>query len=254
MIDTVLNNELAMSAIVIPKSYPDGHIIDWHHHDFSQLVFAYSGVMIVETYENLWVIPPQRAVWIPAGVLHKVSMHGQAKMRNFYVRPNCDRQLPEQSCVLNVSTLMRELLLHLASVEFSESCREEIERLIKVTLDQLKSAHQVTFYIPIATDPRLASVCNALLNDPANSRSLSEWAAIINISSRSLSRLYRNELGLSFVEYRHQVRLLEALKQLAKGKPVTTVAMEVGFSSLSAFNRLFKRNFGTTPGHFFMVI
>ena len=89
---------------------------------------------------------------------------------------------------------------------------------------------------------------------PADNQSLSEWADTLSISSRTLSRLFRQEMGMSFIEYRNQIRLFESLKRLAAGQPVTTVALDVGFVSLSAFNSLFKRHFGKTPGHYFQRI
>ncbi len=101
----------------------------------------------------------------------------------------------------------------------------------------------------MASDARLKHICKSILEHPDDNRTLAEWAAHINISSRSLSRLFRKDIGLSFAEYRQQARLFLALKRLAKGLPVTTVAMEVGFSSLSAFNYLFKKNFDQMPGH-----
>ncbi|MGI9276676.1 MAG: AraC family transcriptional regulator [Endozoicomonas sp.] len=243
--------DIPQPAIVVPRSYPDGQVLGWHQHDFAQLVYACSGVMTVETAENLWVIPPQRALWVPQEVPHKVSMHGQAEMRNLYVRADAFDELPEKSCVLTISPLMRELILHLACFPFQNKQIEEASRMIHVTMDQLRRANEVSFYLPMASDARLKSVCEALLLNPDDRRSLSEWAQRANVSSRSLSRLFRADLGMSFVEYRQQARLLGAIKLLAKGQPVSTVAMDVGFSSLSAFNRLFKKNIGTTPGHFF---
>ncbi|WP_211828463.1 AraC family transcriptional regulator [Kistimonas asteriae] len=239
------------TAIVIPQSYPDDWVINWHHHDFAQLVYACSGVMTVETADNHWVVPPQRAVWIPPYIDHRVTMYGQAEMRNLYVSVDGYQQLPEKSCVLNVSPLLRELILHLAVLTKETEKSGEAERLFLVILDQLKRANEMTFYLPMPTDVRLKHVCESILEHPDDNRTLAEWAAYINISSRSLSRLLRKDIGLSFVEYRQQARLFLALKLLAKGLPVSTVAMEVGFSSLSAFNHLFKKNFGQTPGHIF---
>ena len=239
------------TAVVIPANYPDGLVVDWHQHDYHQLVYACSGVMMVEASNNLWVIPPQRAVWVPAGVSHKVSMHGDAKMRNLYVNTSYEYYLPTDSCVFNISPLMRELISHLASAPDLHLARDETGRLIQVTLDQLKQASKVSFHLPVALNTKLKEVCDKILQTPDDNRTLSEWACYLNISSRSLSRLFRADLGISFVEYRQQVRMLEALKQLASSASVTRVALEVGFSSLSAFNRIFKRYFGTTPGHFF---
>lgn len=243
-----------VSVLVVPKSYPDGYTIDWHSHDYSQLVYACSGVMVVATMENMWVIPPQRAVWVPAGILHKVAMYGHAEMRNVYLQSNSDHQLLENSAVVSISPLLGEIIAYMASSRYEQSGSDEKERLVAVMLDQLRIADQVSLYLPLAKDRRLASVCEYLLAQPADTQSLTDWANRVNISSRTLSRLFRQEFGMSFVEYRNQVRLFEALKQLAKGAPVTTVALDVGFISVSAFSRLFKRYFGKPPSHYFSEI
>ncbi|KLV04120.1 AraC family transcriptional regulator [Photobacterium aquae] len=240
-------------AVVIAKSYPDGYLIDWHYHDFSQLVYACRGVMTVETQRDLWVIPPQRAVWIPAGVRHKVVMHGCAEMRNFYVRPDLYPQLPNESTVISVTALLRELLLHLASPQAKTLSSDVLDRLIEVTLDQFLVARHVSFNLPVASDPRLRKVCEAIAENPNHQDSLLQWAERANVSSRTLSRLFRAEIGLSFVEYRQQARLFAALILLAQGMPVTRVALEVGFTSVSAFNRLFKQSFAVTPGAFMQI-
>ena len=247
----LLPDDLPSSVITQSSIYPDGHVTDWHSHSFAQLVYACSGVMTVRVADSLWVIPPQRAVWVPSGISHKVSKHGQAHMRSLYVRPDAFNDLPENSCVLTVSPLMRELILHLCSLPERYEPGSEEERITQVIMDQLKNATFESFYLPETTDKRLKPVCQAIQAHPENSQTLIQWASHVNISSRALSRLFRTELGLSLVQYRQQVRLLEALKKLAKGEPVTRVAMDVGFSSLSAFNRLFRRSFGKTPGVFF---
>ena len=239
------------SVLVLAINYPDGHEIDWHSHHFSQLVYACSGVMTVRAESNQWVIPPQRAVWIPAGVSHQVAMHGQSDMRSLYIRPEVFDHLPEQSGVLNVSPLLRELILHLASLPQRDVADQEERRVIGVAIDQLKNANSAGFYLPEASDKRLKQVCQAIQANPCNDQTLTAWALQANVSSRTLSRLFRQELGVSLVEYRQQVRMLAALIKLAKGEPVTRVSMSVGFSSLSAFHRLFRKNFSTTPGAFF---
>ena len=243
---------LTSAFIARSNSYPDGYIVDWHHHDFAQLVYACSGVMTVKTPDNLWVIPPQRAVRVPLGIPHRVSMHGRAEMRSLYIQPDAFQNLPEQSCVLGISPLMRELILYFADSDLPIRENSERERMILVTIDQLKQAPSVSLQLPEPHNERLKPICEAIQAHPENNDSLAQWAERVCVSSRTLSRRFRSELGLSFVEYRQQARLFAALKQLAKGMPVTHVAMNTGFSSLSAFNRLFKRNFGTSPGRFFI--
>lgn len=241
-------------AVVVPKTYPDGYTIDWHNHDYCQLVYACSGVMVVEAEQSLWVIPPQRAVWIPAGISHKVAMHGRAEMRNVYLKRRFSTQLPNNSTVVNVSSLLGEIIAYMATSRFALSNTGEKERLVAVLLDQLRIADQAALRLPLAKDKRLGVVCESIMAHPADKQSLSEWSDSLSISSRTLSRLFRQEMGMSFIEYRNQIRLFEALKRLATGQPVTTVALDVGFVSLSAFNRLFKRHFGKTPGHYFLRI
>ncbi|HHF3246970.1 TPA: helix-turn-helix domain-containing protein [Vibrio alginolyticus] len=241
----------SLKAVVIPQNYPDGHVIDWHCHSHNQLVYANSGVMAVETRYNLWVIPPHRAVWIPAYEEHKIYMYGNATMKNVYLSTDIDAELPDTSEVINVSPMVREMIIHLSEQPFQQSNSSSYFHVVQVLLDQLKIAPQASIQIPLPTNEKLTFVCTALRQNPANNRSLKEWAKVVNISSRTLTRLFKADVGLTFVEYRQQVRLFNALKLLAQEHSVTTVSLECGFSSLSAFNRLFKQNFGVTPGQCF---
>ncbi|WP_215403654.1 AraC family transcriptional regulator [Vibrio gigantis] len=241
-------------AVVVPKSYPNGFVIDWHFHRYHQLVCASSGVMAVETENDLWLIPPQRAVWVPAYQKHKVYMYGDAEMKNLYLHQDIDLDLPSESCVLNISAMLREIINHLSeSAEQSaqDTFSQPYRNLIQVVLDQLKVAPQASVNIPVPSDKRLVPICEAILQDPSSNQSLKEWSERANVSSRTLSRMFRSDLGMSFIDYRQQARLFSALKLLANNQPVTTVALSCGFSSLSAFNQLFKLNFGVTPGKFF---
>ena len=241
-----------LEAVVIPKHYANGHVIDWHYHRHNQLVYASSGVMAVETESKLWVVPPQRAVWIPAHESHKIYMYGDAAMKNVYLLPSIDTELPNQSDVLNVSPMLREMIIHLSEQPVVQASPDSYWRIVQVLLDQLKVAPQASIQVPLPNDAKLGLVCNSLLDKPADNRSLKQWAEEINVSSRTLSRLFRNEVGMSFIEYRQQVRLFHSLTLLAQTHPVTTVALECGFTSVSAFNHLFKQSFGVTPGRFFM--
>ena len=241
-----------LEAVVIPKHYANGHVIDWHCLRHNQLVYASSGVMAVETESKLWVVPPQRAVWIPAHESHKIYMYGDAAMKNVYLLPSIDTELPNQSDVLNVSPMLREMIIHLSEQPVDQASTDSYWRIVQVLLDQLKVAPQASIQVPLPNDAKLGLVCNSLLDEPADNRSLKQWAEEINVSSRTLSRLFRNEVGMSFIEYRQQARLFHSLTLLAQTHPVTTVALECGFTSLSAFNHLFKQSFGVTPGRFFM--
>lgn len=246
-----LPSQLNTPFIAYSVEYPNGYVNEWHCHNYAQLLYACSGVMVVNVPGNLWVSPPQRAVWVPPRVPHKVTMHGRAEMKSLYITTEDYPGLPEASCVLSVSPLLRELLVHLSELPENLNPDSSIERLLLVTIDQLKLSSSVQLSIPNCSNKRLLPVCQEILQHPNNNDTLEQWSNKAHISSRTLSRLFKSELGMSFVQYRQQVRLVEALKRLASGEPVTSVAMNVGFASLSAFNRLFKNYFGTAPGKFF---
>jgi AraC-like DNA-binding protein len=147
--------------------------------------------------------------------------------------------------------MMREMIMHLSLQPYQQSMSSNYCHIVQVLLDQIKIAPQASIQIPLPKNEKLALVCTALLQDPASNRSLKEWARVVNVSSRTLTRLFRADIGVTFVEYRQQVRLFHALRLLSQEQSVTTISYECGFSSLSAFNYLFKKNFGVTPGQFF---
>lgn len=124
-------------AVVVPKSYSNGFVIDWHFHRYHQLVCARSGVMAVETENDLWLIPPQRAVWVPTYLKHKVYMYGDAEMKNLYLHQDIDLDLPSESCVLNISAMLREIINHLsgyAEQEDQDLFSQPYRNLIQVVL------------------------------------------------------------------------------------------------------------------------
>ncbi|MFI6731875.1 AraC family transcriptional regulator [Nonomuraea sp. NPDC050451] len=129
----------------------------------------------------------------------------------------------------------------------------ERERLWAVLVDQLKRAPEQPLHLPTARDPRLAAVCAILHRDPADSRTLAQLAAQAGTSDRTLARLCRRELGMSFPQWRTQLRLHHALLLLADGVAVTTVAHRCGWASASAFIDVFRRAFGYTPGKAFTL-
>ncbi|TYB67892.1 helix-turn-helix transcriptional regulator [Nonomuraea sp. PA05] len=240
--------------------------IDAHRHDTHQIAYACRGVISVTTGAGTWVAPANRALWVPAGTVHEHRAHGDTDLRLVGLTENplgLDRP-----AVLAVGPLLRELIIaytadttgHLGGGERGrgngrdrERERErqdggERERLLAVLLDQLRHAPEQPLHLPTATDPRLAAVCAALHHDPADPSTLAQFAARAGTSDRTLARLCRAELGMTFPQWRTQLRLHRALLLLADGLPVTTVAHRCGWASASAFIDVFRRAFGYTPG------
>jgi len=235
------------------RDLPDGHLIERHHHRRAQLLFASHGTMVVNTDQGIWVVPTQRAVWIPAFVDHAVASRSQLSLRSLYFTPSVTPGMPETCAVVTVTPLLRELIL--ACVALSEDYDEDGAdgRLVRVLLDQIRTLPETPLHLPMPTDSRLQPIVEALSAHPADGRSLAEWAGHVGASARTLTRLFIRETGMSFRDWRQQVRLLEALTRLGDGHPVTTVAMDLGYESQSAFITMFKRALGKTPGKYFQA-
>ena len=243
--------ELTAPVVGYAADFPAGHRIARHRHPSAQLIYAASGVMTVATDQGRWVVPPLRAVWVPPGVPHSITMAGPVAMRTLYLDPRLFGGAPRTCCVLQVSPLLRELILR--TMSFASAWDEEGReaRIVRVLADELETARVAPLELTMPRDPRLLSVARALLADPADRRTLGEWTRSAGASERTLQRRFRAETGMPFGRWRQQVRLLRALERLAAGEPVTTVALDLGYDSPSAFVTMFRRALGTTPGRYY---
>ena len=226
------------------------HATGEHRHLRAQVVYAAHGVMTVHTASGTWVVPPEQAVWVPAGTLHDVRCPGALRMRSLYIHPDAVSGLPAQCCVLGVPALLRELILRAVGFDPSGAATVAQSRLMSVILDELRGLEPSPLHLPLPADARLKSVTDALIRDPADGRSLRQWARRTGASDRTLARLFVRDTGMSFGHWRQQLRLLRAISLLAAGEAVTSVAYEVGYSSPSAFVAMFRRTLGATPGRF----
>lgn len=245
-------------AVCVPRmvvshsvDYPDGHFVPSHSHPRAQFLYASSGVMNVTTEEGLWVLPPHRALWIPAFLDHQIIASGDLSMRTLYIQTDRIPALPNHCCVLSVPPLLKELILHASQmVRFYEPNSPE-ERIIQVILDLIKTLEVAPLKLPMPKDKRLQEMSTILMEMPGDNRSLDEWGQTVGATSRTLARLFRTETGMSFGQWRQQVRILEALRQLGNGQSVTSVALDLGYDSVSAFIAMFRKALGCTPGQYF---
>ena len=241
--------ELLLRTLAV--GYPPGAVLERHSHSWAQLVYASEGVMRVETEDGIWVVPSHRAVWIPAGIAHSISMSGQVSMRTLYLAPRVVGALPRRCCVVAVSPLLRELILHAIALGPLRSDTREHRRLLDFLLDQLAVLPVMPLELPMPRDPRALRLAQRLRDDPGSSAPLATLARGTGASRRTLERLFHQETGISLGRWRQQARLLHALHHLAHGEAVTQVALEVGYESPSAFVATFSRAFGTTPGRYY---
>ncbi|HEY1178858.1 MAG TPA: helix-turn-helix transcriptional regulator, partial [Phytomonospora sp.] len=225
---------------------PAGSEVDAHRHDDHQIVYAGRGVLSVTTAEGSWVAPATRAIWVPAGTVHEHRAHGDTDLHMVGLPVAANPLALTAPAVLGVDPLLRELILAYTAPGLTHP--DERERMLGVLLDRLRRSPQQPVHVPAGRDPRLVAMCAILLADPADDRTLAELGARVGASERTLSRLCRAELGMSFPQWRTQVRLHRALVLLAEGAAVTTVAHRCGWASASAFIDVFRRAFGRTPG------
>jgi AraC-like DNA-binding protein len=233
------------------KEFPDGHLIPFHKHSRAQLLYASSGVMTVATESGVWVVPPLRAVWIPAHIHHQIEVSGTLSMRTLYIDPAHYSGPSGDCCVIGVSPLLKELIVYAVDLPRLYPLGGPEEKVFSVILDQISSMSAAPLDIQIPSDERLSKIYEHLSKNPSDSRSLEEWGKKVGASGRTLARRFRSETGMSFGQWRQQVRILEALRRLGTNAPVTTVALELGYDSPSAFIAMFKRALGKTPGRYF---
>jgi AraC-like DNA-binding protein len=230
--------------------YSAGERLPWHVHNRGQLVYAVSGTMVVEAQAGLWVTPPQRAVWVPPRVRHRITMDTQVAMRTLYIDPAVDHALGAHCEISEVTPLLRELIVALTDLGRQRNAlrRAALGRLI---LDELERIPAVPLHLPEGRDPRLRRITVLLRDDPADGRPLAAWGKIAGASASTLARLFHSDCGMCFGDWKRQARLLYALKRLARGDAVTTVALDAGYSSPSAFTYMFRRALGSSPSRYF---
>jgi len=232
-------------AIVITARLPGGVAFDWHDHPWHQLAWANTGVLTMATEGGTWVLPPSRALWVPAGVPHALGSSGVATSHSVYFRGPVGWDEPT---VVAVSALLGHLIVHLAESDLTEDARQRAEAVV---LDLLEPLHATTVAVPTPADDRARRVAEGLRADPTDRRDLDAWGREVGASGRTLARIFLAETGMTFGRWRSQLRLEVALTLLAKGMPVTTVAHQVGYDSASAFVAAFRRAVGVTPASYF---
>lgn len=230
---------------------PDGHLIPDHFHPEDQLIFASKGVMTVHTAQGIWVVPPLRAVWIPAKTPHSVAISGLVSMRTLYFLPRLIKTLPQNCFVMNVTPLLRELILHACNFPRLNKKVPAQKHIIEVIVDQLNAVPSIPLQLPHPSDSRALRIVRTLLADPADQKTLQRLAKDSGASKRTIERVFLAETKMTFGKWRQQLRLLRALHRLASGEKVTAAALDAGYESTSAFISMFKKQLGATPTRYF---
>lgn len=221
-----------------------------HRHAWGEFVYSYSGVMEIELANHHYLAPPQYGIWLPPNVEHMGFNRHEACHCSLYLAPELCAALPASTCALTVSPLVRAILDELRGNPPQLPQTDEQQRLLRVLVDQLVQAPPAGSYLPTSSDPLLGPVLRALAACPADPRSLPELARAANTTERTLMRRCQRDLGMSFVEWRQRLKVVEALALLEQGQTVETIGLDLGYSSASAFISMFRRMMGATPDEY----
>lgn len=227
--------------------YTAEYQIPVHAHGSDQLVYATRGVMEITADRTRWVIPPQFAIWIPAHQDHSIWMPQPVSMRTLYLRSGLVKRRGPQCSVIHVTALFRELIVEAVRRKRLRESTELDQALTTLIVDQIQRATPMPSAIPLPKDPRAVSVAEEVLAHPGGTDKLPLIAFRASATVRTIQRIFLKELGMSFEEWRKQVRLMKALELLASGNAVKQTAHEVGYKQTSAFVTMFRETLGTTP-------
>lgn len=240
---------LPRSVVVTANDYPAGSTFPAHTHLRGQFAYASRGAISVATPQGRWLVPPQRACWLPADMAHEMTMNGPVTMLNAFIAPPAAQaaRLPDHCCVHGVSPLLRLLLDQAVNLPALYDVEGRDGKLMALLIAEIAAMPRLHLHAPLPEDPRLARACLRLFAAPSIGASLDEMAANAGMSRRTFTRLFRAQTGASFAAWRQQVCLQAAIARLTQGQSVTRVALDLGYASPSAFASAFRRVLGATP-------
>jgi AraC-like DNA-binding protein len=226
--------------------YPRGYNVPEHAHGSHQVIHATHGVMEVTVGQTLWLIPPQFAIWIPARMRHSIRMPARVSMRTLYLRSSLTRRMPPTCSVLQVTPLLRELIIEIVRRGALRANATD-KAMTDVLLAELQAASPMPTHLTLPKDHRARALAESLVANPGSRRPLRTLCKENGVSVRTLERAFRRDVGTDFETWRRQLRLMNAVERLVAGSSVKQVAYAVGYRQPSAFVATFRRSFGMTP-------
>jgi AraC-like DNA-binding protein len=234
-------------VVVICNDHASGHVMATHSHRHSQLVYGASGIMMVGTEQGRWIVPPDRAVWIPGGILHDLRMVSAVTTVTLWVEPDAAPDLPDNCRVIEVSNLMRSLLMAAIDVEPEYESNGRAGMIMSLLLHELMLLPTLPLCLKFPQHPRMVERCRAFMLEPRPHDTIEIWSESLGMSRRTFTRVFRKETGLSFAAWRQQACLFASLPRLAANEPITRIAFDLGYESPAAFTTMFKRLQGVPP-------
>lgn len=229
------------------SEYPEKDRILPHSHRRSQLLCAIKGMAVVIAERNRWLILPDHALWIPAGVRHSVETIEPLTTGSIYVEPEALADQPAHSHVVRMTDLMKSLLLEAVKLPHEYDPTGRAGLIMALILEEIPLLPRTPLSLPLPREPRLAEICRRFVAAPSAHETIDHWAAQMAMSRSAFTRAFRRETGLAVSEWRQQACLLAALPKLMSGEKIANVAFDLGYDSAAAFTTMFKRVLGIPP-------
>jgi len=238
---------LEKPVTVINREVPVNSTIERHQHLWGQFIYASEGVLAVDIGRERYIVPPEQGVWVPPQIEHQVSALSRVTLTSFYLALEFMPRLPPSSCLMAVGDFLKALINEAKNISPDYDWHSPDGRLLRLIVDHLALASQVTLNLPYPRDLRLIAITRELQQNPSNGNSLEQWGKIVGASARTLSRLFKTETGMTYSQWRQKLNLQLAITALAGGESITSIALTLGYDSPSAFIHMFKKHFGISP-------
>ncbi len=227
-----------------------GWELEFHSHQKAQLMLSLAGVGTCEAEGGIWLVPPQSAVFVPGGMMHRVTTAGRIEGYAVFIEPDETRALPSKCTTIAVNPLLRELIIRSAHfpANYTQGGRES--HVTTLLLDEISTAPIGGLHLPMPSDPRLRAIFEGMTRNPSDRGTIESWARRVGFSKRTLARVIAAETGMSFGRWRQQLNIILALQWMAEGSTVQQAALDLGYESVGSFVTMFRKALGTSPARY----
>ena len=235
---------------VVNRIIASNTVVKRHRHDWGQFIYANKGVLSVVTDTDRYIVPPEQGVWVLPTISHEVTALTEVELTSFYIRHDAKSELPNECCVLAINNFLKTLIQEVKGCRNNDKYSAADELLLSLIRLKLADAPKVQLQLPYPQDKRLLAMLSIIQNDPSNKYDLTQWGKVVGASSRTLSRLFKAETGLTYNAWRQRLNVQIAISKLSHGDTISTIAADLGYESPSAFTYMFKQNTGVTPSYY----
>lgn len=242
---------LSRPIVMLKRHFNMGLSVKKHQHNWGQFLYAHIGVLVVTTPSVRYICPAEQGVWIPNNTSHQVEMLTDCHLSSLYIANSESADLSQQTQIIHVSKLLKLLLVEANKFSDDYDWQGTSGRQFRLIRDLIGTAPKVDTQLPYPISKKLLYISQCLNEQPDNNQTLELWAKEVGASSRTISRAFKSETGFTFSEWRQRLKIQVAIRLLFEGQQVSNIAYDLGYSTVSAFIYMFRKNVGKTPSQFY---